>query len=80
VAEHPGDRQGRGGLRTTEEILVIIAEEEPDGMTAEQVARVVDDGWDVALVQEDLEKLVEQGLLDRWGIGHGAVYTRNRAT
>lgn len=80
MAEHPGDRQGWGGLRTTEEILVVIAEEEPDGMTAEQVARVVDYGWDGALVQDDLEELVEQGLLDRRGIGHGALYTRNRAT
>jgi len=80
VAEHPGDRQGRGGLSTTEEILTVIAEEDPRGMTAEQVARVVDDGWDVALVQDDLEELVEQGLLDRRGIGYGAVYTRNRAT
>ena len=62
-----------------EEILAVITEE-PCGMTAEQVARVVDDGGDVALVQDDLEELVERGLLDRRGIGFGAVYTRTSAT
>ncbi len=80
MAEYPGDTHISRGSTTTEEILTVIAEEEPAGMTAEQVARVVDFGWDVALIQDDLEELVEQGLLDRRGIGHGAVYTRNRAT
>jgi len=29
------------------------------------------------VVQDTLEELVEQGLLDRLGIGHAAVYTLN---
>ena len=80
VAEHPSDRQGRGGLSTTEEILAVIAETEPHGVTADQVAHAIDRSRAVALIQDDLEELVEQGLLDRLGVGHGAVYTRNRAT
>jgi len=79
MAEHPGYGQDDGGSSTIEEILAVIAEE-PRGMTVEQIARVVDFGWDVALVQDDLEELVEQGLLDRRGIGLGAVYTRNSTT
>ncbi len=32
-------------------------------------------GIDDTLMQDMLEELVEQGVLDRLGIGHGGVYT-----
>ncbi len=62
-----------------EEILAVITEE-PRGVTADQVARAVGLAREVARVQDDLEELVERGLLDRLGIGRSAVYTRNSAT
>jgi len=60
---------------TVDEILAVIAVEEPRGATAAQVARAVGLGLNGEVVQRLLEELVEQGLLDRLGIGHGAVYT-----
>jgi len=60
---------------TTDEILAVIAAEEPRGATADQVARAIGLGLTGEVVQRLLEELVEQGLLDRLGIGHGAVYT-----
>jgi len=80
VAEYPGDTPLSRGSTTTETILAVIAEAEPHGVTADQVAHAIDRSRTVALIQDDLEELVEQGLLDRLGVGHGAIYTRNRAT
>ncbi len=60
---------------TVDEILGIIAAEEPRGVTADQVARAIGLGFDGTVVQDTLEELVEQGVLNRLGIGHGAVYT-----
>jgi len=56
-----------------DEILAVIAAEEPHGATAEQLARAI--GLNGEVVQSLLEELVEQRLLDRCRLGHGAVYT-----
>ncbi len=79
MAEHPDPTRSTGGSRaddtTTDEILAVIAVEEPRGATADQVALAIGLGFDGTVVQDTLEELVEQGVLDRIGIGHGAVYT-----
>ncbi len=79
MAEHPDRMRSTGGSRaddtTTDEILAVIAAEEPRGATADQVARIIGLGLNGEVVQSLLEELVEQGLLDRIGIGHAAVYT-----
>ncbi len=79
MAEHPDPTRSTGGSRaddtTTDEILAVIAVEEPRGATADQVALAIGLGFDGTVVQHTLEELVEQGVLDRIGIGHGAVYT-----
>ena len=62
---------------TTDEILAVIAGEEPRGATADQVARAIGLGLNSEVVQSLLEELVVDGLLDRRGIGDGAVYTLN---
>ena len=62
---------------TVDEIFSVIATEEPRGCTANQVARAIGLGLNGEVVQSLLEELVEQGLLDRRGLGHGAVYTLN---
>jgi len=62
---------------TTDEIFAVIATEEPHGATADQVARAVGLGLNGEVVQSLLEELVADGLLDRRGIGDGAVYTLN---
>ncbi len=58
-----------------DEILAVIAAEEPHGATAEQLARAIGLGLNGEVVQSLLEELVEQRLLDRCRLGHGAVYT-----
>ncbi len=79
MANHLDPMRSTGGSRaddtTTDAILTVIAVEEPRGCTADQVARAIGLGLSGAVAQRLLEELVEQGLLDRLGIGHGAVYT-----
>ncbi len=62
---------------TTDEILAVIAAEEPRGATADQVARAIGLGFDETLMRDALEELVDRGLLNQFGIGHKAVYTLN---
>lgn len=63
------------------EILTVIMAEEPHGATADQVARALGRGLDGDgdAVQGELEELVARGLLDRRGLGRGALYTRHTA-
>ncbi len=75
MAEHSNPASATDAASTTEEILAVIAAEDPRGATADQVARAIGLGFDGTVVQDTLEELVEQGLLDRLGIGHAAVYT-----
>jgi len=60
---------------TTDEILAVIAREDPGGATADQVARAIGLGFDETLMRDALEELVDRGLLNQFGIGHKAVYT-----
>ncbi|MDQ2828789.1 MAG: hypothetical protein M3Y74_07050 [Chloroflexota bacterium] len=82
--DYPDPTRATGGSSAadteTDEILAVIAAEEPRGATADQVARAIGLGLNGAVVQSLLEELVEQGLLDRNGMGDGAVYTRQAGT
>ncbi len=62
---------------TATEILTVIVADEPHGATADQVARALGLGLDGDAVQGEMEELVARGLLDRRGLGHGALYTRH---
>jgi len=64
-----------GALTTTDEILAVLAAEEPLGATADHVARALGLGLTGEVVEADLEELMVRGLLDRRGLGHGTVYT-----
>ncbi len=79
MADHPDPTRRTGGSRaddtTTDAILAVIAVKEPRGATAAQVVRAIGLGLNREVVQRLLEELMEQELLDRMGIGHGAVYT-----
>ncbi len=59
----------------TDDILAVIAAEEPHGATADQIARAIGLGVTVEPVQDEMEELVRRGDLDRRGIGVGAIYT-----
>jgi len=75
MAEHPDHTTTTGAASPTDEILTVIAAEEPHGATADQIARTLGLGVDAVPVQDELEELVMRGILDRRGIGLGAVYT-----
>ena len=61
---------------STTEILAIITDAEPPGATADHVARALGFARTGRVVQDALEELVARGLLDRRGLGRGALYTR----
>jgi len=75
IAEHTDPTTATGAPTTTTEILAAITAEEPHGATADQVAHTIGPGLDRAVVQDALEELVTHGLLDRRGLGRGAIYT-----
>ncbi len=64
-----------GASTTTDEILAVLAAEEPQGATADHVARALGLGITGTAIEAELEELVGRGLLDRRGLGLGAVYT-----
>ncbi len=72
------DRPSTSDAATTmSKILAVIAAEEPHGATADHIARTLGLGLDGAVVQAELEDLVGRGVVDRRGVGLGAVYTRS---
>jgi len=75
LAEHTDPTPATGAPTTTTEILAALTAEEPHGAAADQVARIIGLGLDGAVVQDALEEPVTRGLLDRRGLGLGAVYT-----
>ncbi len=81
MTDNPNPTRPIGGSSvnqtTTDEILAVIAIEEPCGATADQVARAIGLGFDETLMRDALEELVDRGLLNQFGIGHKAVYTLN---
>ncbi len=82
MAEHPDPTRTIGGAgadrMATDEIIAVIAAEEPRGATADQVALAIGLGFDGTVMRDALEELVDRGLLDQFGIGHRAVYTLNK--
>ncbi len=80
MSDHIDPTPTSSPLGVVDEILAVIAAEDPHGATAAQVARAIGLGFDGTVVQDTLEELVEQGVLDRIGIGHGAVYTLSAMT
>ncbi len=75
MAEHPDHTTTTGAANMTDDILAVIAAEEPHGATADQIARAIGLGINVEPVQDELEEMVRRGEVDRRGIGLGAVYT-----
>jgi len=72
---HPTRAPATEASSTTKEILTVIVAEEPHGATADHVARTIGLGLDGEAIQGELEELVARGLLDRRGLGLGAIYT-----
>ena len=84
MADHPDPMHTAGKSSTddtaTDEILAVVTAEEPRGATADQITIAIGLGFDGTLIRDTLEELVDRGLLNQFGIGHGAVYTLNPRT
>ncbi len=77
MAEYTDPTATSDATTTMSEILAVIAAEEPHGATADHIARTLGLGLDGAVVQAELEDLMGRGVVDRRGVGIGAVYTRS---
>ena len=66
--------QTRGGMSTVDAVTSVLSAGEA-GRTADEIAAALGLPLDGAALQPDLEEMVERGILDRCGIGRGALYT-----
>ena len=64
----------RGGMSTVDAVTSVLSAGEA-GRTADEIAAALGLPLDGAALQPDLEEMVERGILDRCGIGRGALYT-----
>lgn len=61
------------GTRQAEALRATVAAGDPRGQTAEEIAAALH-RLDGERVQQEVEELVAQGLLERQGVGRGALY------
>ena len=80
MSDHIDPTPTSSPLGVVDEILAVIAAEDPHGATADQITIAIGLGFDGTLIRDTLEELVDCGLLNQFGIGHGAVYTFNPRT
>jgi hypothetical protein len=66
--------QTRGGMSTVDAVTSVLSADEA-GRTADEIAAALGLPLDGAALQPDLKEMVERGILDRCGIGRGALYT-----
>jgi len=66
--------QTRGGMSTVDAVTSVLSAGDA-GRTADEIADALGLPIDGAALQPDLEEMVERGILDRCGIGRGALYT-----
>ena len=65
--------QTRGGMSTVDAVTSVLSAGDA-GRTADEIADALGLPIDGAALQPDLEEMVERGILDRCGIGRGAVH------
>ena len=66
--------QTRNGMSMVDAVASVVSAGDA-GHTADEIAGALDLPIDGAALQPDLEEMVERGILDRCGIGRGALYT-----
>jgi hypothetical protein len=66
--------QTRGGMSTVDAVTSVLSAGDA-GRTADEIADALGLPIDGAALQPDLEEMVKRGILDRCGIGRGALYT-----
>ena len=66
--------QTRDSVRTVDAVASTLSAGDA-GCTADEMADALGLPIDGAALQPDLEEMVERGILARWGLGRGALYT-----
>ena len=66
--------QTQGTMSTVDAVTSVLSAGDA-GHTADEIAAALDLPIDGEALQLDLEEMVEHGILDRCGIGRGALYT-----
>ena len=66
--------QTRGSMSTVDAVTSVLSAGDA-GHTTDEIADALDLPIDGAALQPDLEEMVERGILARWGLGRGALYT-----
>ena len=67
--------QTRGSVSTVGAVASVLSAGDALGYTADEIADALGLPIDGAALQPDLEEMVERGILARWGLGRGALYT-----
>lgn len=79
MAMRPGPRSGSSASDDLAAAVVgAVAHLDSSGGTADEIAQSLNASLDGVGLQADLEMLVRQGILDRRGIGRGALYSLAR--
>ncbi len=71
MSDHIDPTPTSSPLGVVDEILAVVTAEEPRGATADQITIAIGLGFDGTLIRDTLEELVDRGLLNQFGIGHG---------
>ena len=67
--------QTKDRMDAVDAVVSVLSAGDPPGYTADEIADALGLPIDGAALQPDLEEMVERGILDRSGIGRGALYT-----
>lgn len=68
-------RQSWQGGSLIDAVVSVLSSDDPIGSSSDEIANALHWPGDGAALQGELEELVACGLLDRRGIGRGALYT-----
>lgn len=73
MALNMGQTTDKAGL--AQAVAVVLSAGDALGCTTDEIAHALNLPKDGAALQQDLEEMVYEGILDRRGIGRGALYT-----
>lgn len=73
MAVKTGQRTDKADL--AQAVAAVLSAGDALGCTTDEIAGALNLPYDGAALQQDLEEMVYEGILDRRGIGRGALYT-----
>lgn len=68
-------RHTTGNVGLVEAVASVLSIGDAIGCTTDEIAGALEMPIDGRALQRDLEEMVDRGILHRWGVGRGALYT-----